>query len=83
VRACFFSLTGEEGGHGQTEALPGVGVLYACKGADVLSLSLSLTVKEGVCGRAIWRKREGERETGREGMRVRKRERVRNRERDM
>jgi hypothetical protein len=72
VRECFFSLTGEEGGHGQTEALPGVGVLYACKGAGVLSLS---DWQRGWCGCTLWRKREGERETNRERKRERERER--------
>ncbi len=53
-----------------------MGVLYACNGAGVLSLSLSLSLtgKEGVCGRALWRKREGERETERERGRERGRE---------
>jgi hypothetical protein len=34
-----------------------------------------MTGKEGVCGRALWRKREGERERGRERERKRKSER--------
>ncbi len=48
-----------------------------------LTLSLSLTGKEDVCGRALWRKREGERETGRERERGRERGRVRKRETEM
>jgi len=55
-------------------------MLYACKGAGVLSLSM--TGKEGVCGLALWRKREGERERGRERERKRKRERERGRRRE-
>jgi hypothetical protein len=34
--------------------------------AGVLSLSFSLIGKEGVCGRALWRKREEERDRERE-----------------
>ncbi len=74
MRVCFMlarvwgalslSLTGEEGG--RALCLQGCG--------RALSLSLSLTGKEGVCGCALWRKREGEREREREMERERETE---------